>query len=142
MPNYGVAQAGSIPGTPPVTAGQGVAGQQGGFNVVSLIPGDGPYTLFNAESPTAPQSSVAFCRGPAPGNEMPAGIVFTISWAAAPTATLAIQGSNVDSDAQYQDLHISTTQQDYYLDLGNFAFYRAKLKTQSAGGAVTVIAKR
>lgn len=121
MPNYGVAQVGGT--------------------VAAVAPGD-QYFLWNAETPTAPQASVAFARQMGPG-QTDAGITFTISFASAPTDSLVIQGSNVDSDAQYQSLYTSTNKQlDAYTDTGRWAFYRAKLVTQSAGGAVTIIAQR
>jgi hypothetical protein len=129
MPNYGIPQSGSQ--LPP----------NQGLNLAVINPGDS-IVLFNAESPAAPQPSVAFARGVGPMN-IPAGIVFTISFAAAPTDSLVIQGSNQDIDSQYQTLYTSTNKQtDFYADLGEFLFYRAKLVSQSAGGAVTVIAQR
>lgn len=123
MPNYGVVQAGGV--------------------LTAIQPGDS-IALFNAESPAAPpQASVAFCTGYSPGGGAPAPILFTIDFAAAPTDSLVIQGANQDIDANYQTLYTSTNRQhDFYADAGGFAFYRAKLVSQSAGGAVTVIAKR
>jgi hypothetical protein len=120
MPNYGVVQAGGI---------------------VALQPGD-LYYLFNTESPTAPQASVSFARamGPTQGDN---GITFQILFASAPTAVVLIQGSNVDTDADYETVYTSTNlQNDSYTDIGRFAFYRAKLLSQSAGGALSVIASR
>lgn len=121
MPLYGVAQAGGV--------------------LTCLIPGDS-MTLFAAETLTAPQASVAFNRGESPsGNDQ--GCTFQILFATAPTSTLAIQGSNLDVDADYVTLFTSTSkQQDGYTDTGRWAFYRAKLLTQSAGGAVTVNVQR
>lgn len=115
---------------------------QSGGQLTSLIPGDQVFYLFKAETLVAPQASVAFSRGAAPGTETPALMVFTISFASAPTATVSIQGSNEDIDSQYQDLQTGTTQLWSYSDLGGFAFYRAKLETYSAGGALTVTVKR
>lgn len=127
MPNYGVAQAGSN-----ATAG---------LNLTTLQPGD-TMLLFNAESPAAPQASVAFARGYSPSGD-DAGITFQISFAVAPTAVVAIQGSNVDLDAAYETLYTSTNVQfDNYTDTTRWAFYRAKLVTQSAGGALTVRVQR
>lgn len=122
MPNYGVAQAGGV--------------------LTCVETGDN-YTLFNAETLTAPQASVAFCPAfPADGGQRPS-IMFTIHFASAPTSRVAIQGSNVDVDAQYVDLVLSDNlQDDFYGDFGSFRFYRARLVTQSAGGALTVIAQR
>ena len=129
MPNYGVAQAGSQ--LPP----------NQGLNLSVINPGESIY-LFNAESPAAPQASVAFCRGVGP-METPAGLVFTIKFATAPTDSLVIQGSNTDLDGDYQTLFTSTNKQyDYYADIGEFLFYRAKLVSQSGGGAVTVLVQR
>lgn len=121
MPVYGVPQSGGV--------------------LACISPGES-ITLFNAETLTAPQASVAFNRGNSPSLS-DQGTTFQILFATAPTSTLAIQGSNVDVDAAYVTLFTSTSkQQDSYTDTQRFAFYRAKLLTQSAGGAVTVIAQR
>lgn len=134
MPNYGVAQAGSQ--APP----------NQGLNLTVLNPGDAMY-LFNAETPTAPQASVAFCRGVGP-MEIPAGLVFTIKISGAnPTDTVLIQGSNTDLDADYQTVFTSTNKQfDYYADIGEFSFYRAKLNSGTSGGGgfgtLTVLVQR
>lgn len=121
MPNYGTPQAGGT--------------------LTALQPGDELY-LFNAETPAAPQASIAFARGYSPSGD-DAGVTFQILFAAAPTDSLVIQGSNIDSDADYETLYTSTSkQQDAYTDTGRWAFYRAKLVSQTAGGAVTVLAQR
>jgi hypothetical protein len=130
VPNYGVAQSGSFPNQ--------------GNNLTTLIPGDLPFYLFNAETPTAPQASVAFCRGFTPGTGgATVPLTFEISFASAsPTAEVDIQGSNTDADADYISLYSSVNQQyDYYSDYGGFRFYRAKLVTYSSGGALTVLVK-
>lgn len=129
MPLYGVSQSG-FNGPP-----------NEGLNLALLIPGDGPYFLFNAETLTPPQASVAFARGLGP-NGQKGPIVFTISYASSPTAVLVIQGADTDLDADYITLSTSTNvQNDFYTDLGLFSFYRAKLVSQSGGGAVTVKAE-
>lgn len=121
MPNYGIPQAGGT--------------------LTALQPGDA-LALFNAESPAAPQASIAFERAMGPGG-VDGGTTFSVVFAAAPTDSLVIQGSNADVEAQYQTLFTSTNKQfDLYTDTGRWAFYRAKLVTQSAGGAVTVVAQR
>jgi hypothetical protein len=121
MPNYGIPQVGGV--------------------LASVLPGD-TYTLFNAETPTAPQSSVAFARGYTPGTGASAPILFTVSFAnASPTAQVDIMASNVDADSQYQVVNsVVNSQLGFYQDAGNFAYYRARL-TSGSGGALTVIAK-
>ena len=128
MPNYGTPQAGFNQTSP-------------GLNLTTLLPGD-RLALFNAETPTAPQASVAFARGYAPQGQPPR-ITFTVAFAAQPTAVVQIQGANQDLDAQYQTLFSSAVndQTSSYVDNGCFAFYRARLDSQTAGGALTVIAQ-
>lgn len=90
--------------------------------------------LFNAESPTAPQSSIAVAV-----NNRAGAVQFDISFLSAPTSSVLIQGSNVNTDAEYETLKTSTSvQKDGYTDTGGWRFYRAKLATQSAGGPLTV----
>lgn len=126
MPNYG-----TLPST---GAGSGVA-------ATVLDPGDQQY-LFNAETPTAPQLSIAFCRSSGPTG-VPSGITFTIK---APSGTILILGANVDTLAEWTlavavPLYTSTNQAfASYSDLGNFNFYCCQM---SAGtGTVTVLAQR
>jgi hypothetical protein len=109
--------------------------------ITSLHPGDS-LVLFNAESPAALQSSIAFSRGYNPGGGETSPITFTASWDVAPTAVLNIQGANTDAEGQYVTLGTITASPGYYADLGGFQFYRVQLASQSAGGAVTVKAQR
>lgn len=122
MPNYGTLQAGNV--------------------LTALYPGSGPYYLFNAETPTAPQASIAFNRAfSASLNDN--GTTFQIIFASAPTSSVLIQGSDIDVDGDYLTLYTSTSKQfDSYTDVQRFSFYRAKVATQSAGGAITVVAQR
>ncbi len=123
MPNYGIRQAGGV--------------------LTAIQPGDAFDLFLATEIITPPQASVAFCTGYSPGGGAPAAILFTIDFATAPTDVVEIQASNQDVDADYQTQYTSTSKQhDSYLDAAGFAFYRAKLTSQSAGGAVAVIAKR
>jgi hypothetical protein len=113
---------------------------QGGGVLTCVNAGD-QFTLFNAETLTAPQASISFNRGSDPVAGQPNGIVFQISFATAPTAAVQIQGSN--DLVNWSVVYTSTnTSPDSYPDLGQFAFYRAFLVSQSAGGALTVIAQR
>lgn len=121
MPTYGTPQAGGV--------------------LTSVQPGDA-YTLFNAETPADGTASVAFAlaNGPAPGENSK---TFHIDFAAAPTAVVVIQCANQDVEADYVTVYTSTnTQHDAYTDIGTSAFYRAKLVSQSAGGALTVTVQR
>lgn len=122
MPNYGTPQAGGL---------------------TSLAPGEQMY-LFNGETPAAPQASIPFARATSVSQD-DAGTTFTVSFAAAATAVVDIQGSNVDTDAAYQNLNGAgglSTFPAFYTDTQRFAFYRAKVRSQTAGGAITVIAQR
>ncbi|MGH9345058.1 MAG: hypothetical protein ACRD19_15020 [Terriglobia bacterium] len=123
MPNYGTPQAGAT--------------------LTELKPGDS-LVLFDAETPAAPEASIAFARGTSPSGD-DAGTTFTISFAAAATAVVDVQGSNVDVAAGYEDLTGTgglTTFPAAYTDTARFAFYRVNLRSQSAGGAITAIAQR
>ena len=107
----------------------------------ALQPGDA-LALFSAETLTAPQASIAIARAQGPGG-VDGGVTFSMQFAAAPTSSLTIQGANQDIEAAYQTIATSTNkQQDVYTDTGRWAFYRARLASQSAGGALTVIAQR
>lgn len=122
MPAYGTPQAGGV--------------------LTSLIPGDPLHYLFNAETLTAPIASIAFSRGTGTADGTPE-MTFQISFVSAPTAVVVIQGSNQDIDALYATLWTSTnTQDDNYTDTARWAFYRARLVSQSGGGALTVTVKR
>ena len=123
MPLYGTPQAGGV--------------------LTAVGPGDS-IKLFDSEVLVVPQASIAFARQDAGGGLAGARqTTFQVLFAAAPLASVAIQGSNVDIDAAYQDLaQIDNAQFGRYVDTGTWAYYRAVLLSQSAGGAVTVIAQR
>jgi hypothetical protein len=102
-------------------------------------------TLFDpvADSLTAPAISKVICpvdAGPVGRH----GISFTISFAAAPTAVVELFGSNTPPTTIPQGgvlLYTSTnTQNDNYTDNSSFAYYWAELVSESAGGALSVIA--
>jgi|SRR5580658_897777 hypothetical protein len=111
----------------------------GPANFTDLEVGESLY-LFNAETLTAPQASIAFSRAYSPSG-MDAGITFQMFYAASPTAVLIIQGSN--DGVNWINLYTSNNEQsDNYTDNTRWAFYRAYLSSQSGGGAVTVLAQR
>ena len=97
-------------------------------------------TLFNLESPTAPQASVGMARRTTRNGEY-APVNFVISFSEAPTNSLQIQGAHQDADSAYQTVYTSTNrQQDFYADQGMFPFYRAKIVSWVGGGTLTVVA--
>ena len=114
---------------------------QAGNVRTAVYPGD-KYTLFDGtESPSAGLKSVAFNR--APGNGQSGnGMVFTVDFTSAPTATVQIQGANSDIEANYQTLATISTQHGYYNDYAEFAYYRAVLSAYSAGGQPVVTVQR
>jgi hypothetical protein len=109
-------------------------------SIVSMSPGD-VVELFNAETPAIPSNSIVITPGVGVRN-----LEFQSQFAAAATASLLIEGSNVSPTASSpQDglvLYTSTNKQaDSYNDANGLAFYWANLSTQTAGGAVSVIVR-
>ena len=101
----------------------------------AVSPGE-ELTLFDGtETPTAGLTSASFVRAPGP-TQVPAPMLFTIHYAAGvPNATVLVQASNIDAEANYQTLKTSTNlQDDYYQDAGNFLFYRMKMSAYVSGG--------
>lgn len=112
----------------------------------ALSPGDS-LALFNNETVTALEASIIANRALSPsGSDQ--GVTFFIEFAAAPTDSLQILGSNkapaaVFALADWASLYTSTNKQtDSYADTARFAYYCAYLASQSAGGKLTVIAQR
>ena len=114
-----------------------------GGTLTGVYPGDTYTPLFDGtETPGAGVASIAIERGPSSvGSDN--GTTFQMIFPAAPTAALAIQGSNVDEDAAYEDLYVSTnTQYDNYTDTTRWRFYRAKLNGYTSGGMPRVVVQR
>jgi len=113
----------------------------GSLGPTAIVPGDN-YVLFNGtETPASGTKSIAIAR--AEGAHDTGVMTFTVQFASSPTATVSIEASNVDADASYQTIYAGAgTQQDYYADLGGFAFYRANLSAYTSGGMPTVIVQR
>jgi len=115
-----------------------------GFGPLSVQVGSGTtIPLFNAETLTAPATSPVIApvdAGPVERN----AITFEATWATAPTASLSIFGSNVAPTVAGPQagvsLAIMAAQNGSYTDTNGYAFYWAVLASQSAGGAVSVIA--
>lgn len=120
--------------------------QPGGSQVTALGPGES-LTLFNAETPAAPQASLAFLRDNS-ASFSDQGVTFQILFSAFPTSSVQVLGSNKVPAAAFnlndwQSLYTSTNKQvDAYTDTGRFAYYCAYLATQSGGGAITVTVQR
>lgn len=119
---------------------------QAGGQLTSVIPGT-TLKLFNAESITPAQASIAFSRGYAPGGSGGFPITFQIEFAAVPTAVTQILATNVYQYpgkvfnlAEWTVVYTSTNlQTDAYTDAGASMFYCAYVVSQSAGGVITVI---
>lgn len=112
----------------------------------AVYPGDVVYP-FNAETPAPPQASQQYAvagayDGAAGGaSELRADI----SYASAPTAvSLEIQSAVDDADADYFTEYTSTNVNGESVKLSNFRgrFVRAKLVSQTGGGAITVRLER
>lgn len=115
----------------------------GHYGPTATQPGDTLMMFDGSETPGTNVKSIALSRATGPGNK-PAGIVFTINYPSAPTATCVVQASNEDVDAEYQTVNTfqAGNQLDWYADIGNFAFYRAVLTAYTSGGMPKVVAQR
>jgi hypothetical protein len=115
---------------------------QAGGSLKAISPGERVVLFDGTEAPAAGVTSLAFVRAPGPA-QTPARIVFSFHFGAVPDATVQIQGSNRDVDAEYQVLDSKAATQDwFYQDEGNFAYYRAKLSAYVGGGMPVVVAQR
>ena len=108
----------------------------------AVSPGD-VVNPFSAESPAPPQSSQQFALAPTVGATGPGGrvVAWQTSFASAPSAvSVQLQSSDVDSDASYQSLDSSTATAGERRQVANVQakFLRAKLVSQTGGGAITV----
>ena len=104
-----------------------------GSKITHIVPGQSFTLVDGTENPAAGLKSAAFHRGRTPAGEA-AGQLFTVAFPAAPTATVQIQGSYTDVDADYQVFATITTVLGYYPDLGQFSFYRSVLSAYTSGG--------
>jgi hypothetical protein len=101
---------------------------------VALSPGD-TINLFNAETPTPPQASIAFTQAYAAQGQPP-GATFQAIFPG--TASVQVQGSNIDVDADYANVGAAiTTSGGAVTDTSRLSFYRAKV-TALTGGSITV----
>ena len=100
------------------------------------------FVLFDGtETPALGVKSVAFERVPN-WDGHPSAMTFTAVFPNAPTATVQIQASNDDIDANYQVMQSITTKQGFYPDYGELRFYRAVLSAYSAGLMPKIIVQR
>lgn len=113
MPVYGTAQAGG--------------------QLTDLQPGDGPFFLWNNETVASSGKSIAFSRGHSNTAE-DFGITFLNNSA---SASVAIQGANVDADANYISITSGTVAAGAsFTDTNRFNFYRAIC---AAGGTGVIV---
>lgn len=113
---------------------------QSQFPPFAIYPGDRAYA-FNAETPGAGQTSQEYALGAAYGLSDPLALGVDISYASAPTSVqVDIQTSIDDVDSHYQSVYSSTKIGGDHVNIVNLkgGFIRAKLVSQSGGGAVTV----
>lgn len=108
----------------------------------ALYPGDVVFP-FNAESPAPPQASQQFALGFYQGATAEQGrtVVWQTSFAAAPSAvSVSLQAAEADADAQYQTIDTSTNVNGERRSVPqvNAKFLRARLASQTGGGAITV----
>lgn len=110
--------------------------------ITALYPGD-TAILFNAEAPSAPQAGMQINLPPGPyGSGAQAQVMFSIHFAASPTAVVTIQSAVVDADGNYiATSSTSTNKQDDQLSVTtNAPFLRPQLT--SGSGTLTVKAYR
>jgi len=107
----------------------------------TIYPGDVVFA-FNAESPAPPQSSIQFALPAFTGaaSETGRNISWQTSFASAPTAVNAVlQAADQDADANYATVDTSTNVNGERRQiLVRARFLRARLVSQSGGGAITV----
>jgi len=106
----------------------------------ALYPGDVVYA-FNAESPAPPQASQQYAFAKPYGLGDPAALGVDIRYASAPTSVqVDIQVAIDDADANYNTVYSSTKTAGEHVNVVNLKgrFVRARLVSQSGGGAVTV----
>ena len=107
----------------------------------AIFPGD-VVLPFNAESPAPPQSSQQFALPAFTGAHPDQGrqISWQTSFASAPTAVnVVLQAADVDADVNYFVVDTSTLAAGERRQvLVRARFVRARLVSQTAGGAITV----
>ena len=107
----------------------------------TIHPGDVAFA-FNAESPVPPQSSIQFALPSFTGahGETARTIAWQTSFASAPTAVnVVLQAADQDADANYATVDTSTNVNGERRQiLVRARFLRARLVSQTGGGAITV----
>ena len=111
--------------------------------VVTLSAGD-QVTLFDAETLTAPQASIAVAMAYKDGAGLPQ-VAVSIGFASPPTAVVAVQTANEDVEGSYVTItspeSTNTSPDIFQLPIGA-AFVRLMLVSQSGGGALTAVLRR
>lgn len=103
----------------------------------AISPGD-IVTLFDAETVTQGESSIAVAIPPIPGQGAPQFSLY-LHFASAPTAVTTVQVANADADADYVGTGTNSTnkQTDQLNFTSNAPFLRINVGTFSAGGVMT-----
>ena len=115
---------------------------QAGGVLTGLWPGDALTVFDGTETAAAGLTSLAFvrCAGP---SQYPFNVGFQIIGVAA-GSVVKIQASDVDTEADYQDVWISTgpLALDIYTDYSPWKFYRAKLSSYTSGAMPQILVQR
>lgn len=111
-------------------------------NPISLLPGES-IKLFDNENPAAGVSSQAVALPPNAGGGLPA-LSFSITYAAAPTATLTVQATDLDAEGNYVATSaVSTNKQVDRVEISlAAALVRIQMTSVTAGEPVTVVCHR
>ena len=102
--------------------------------------------MFNNDTLGVPKTSIVLARALSPYPS--SALSFSINFAAAPTASVQILGSNkvpasTFTLTDWSSLYTSSNKQsDSFTDPNNFTYYCVYVPSQSAGGALTVVAQR
>lgn len=113
---------------------------QNTYPPIAVFPGD-TFLSFNNESPTPPQSGAQVAVARPYGVDDPSSVGVDIRYATAPTAVqVDIQTSIDDVDANYNIVYSSTKTGGEHVNIVNLKgrFVRARLVSQTGGGALTV----
>lgn len=109
----------------------------------AILPGD-EVTLFDGETVTAPQASIAVAMAYKEASGVPT-VSVSIGFASSPTDVVAVQTANEDVDSAYvtvANAESTNTENDIFQTQIAAPFMRLMVVSQSAGGAITATVRR